>query len=76
MLHTLTPNTRRRVLRHGVLFPHITAAAAEFGVSRVLLYRVLKGQLPDHHKLKPRYSSFVTQRNAAPQPHRKFAPCD
>lgn len=42
-----------------MLFPRITEAAESFGVSRVQLYRVLKGQLPDHHGFRSRYAAFM-----------------
>jgi hypothetical protein len=41
------------------LFPLLCAAAEEFGVHRTHLYRVLKGQFPDHGDYAARYRAFV-----------------
>lgn len=57
-----SPNVRHRPAippRGMTLFPGVAIAAVKFGVSRTTLYRVLKGQLPDHHRLCERYSAFV-----------------
>ena len=40
-------------------FPMIKAAAAEIGIHRVTLYRVLKGQYPDRAGYADRYRAFV-----------------
>jgi hypothetical protein len=47
------PNQSRK--GKGTRFPNVTSAAAEMGVSRPHLYRVLMGQLPDHHNYRERY---------------------
>jgi len=59
MITTTPTNARAKRLRHGVLFPDITAAAEHLGVSRITLYRVLKGQFPDHHGLRQGYKAFL-----------------
>ncbi len=48
----------------GTLFPGIKAAAQEFGVSRVTLYRVLKGQYPDKRGLVSSYEKWLKKRLA------------
>ena len=42
-------------------YPYVTAAARAFGISRVTLYRVLKGQFPDHGDYAARYRGFVAE---------------
>ena len=46
-------------------FPFITAAARELGCARVTLYRVLKGQHPDHGDYVARYHAFVARQQTA-----------
>ena len=57
------PNQSRK--GKGTLFPNINDACAAFGCSRTTLYRVLKGQLPDHHDYRNRYRMFTKGLNKA-----------
>jgi hypothetical protein len=54
-----TPAVTQKKPRAGTIFPFVTSAARAFGVDRVTLYRVLKGQLPDRRNLAARYAEFV-----------------
>lgn len=54
-------NQRAKNSRKGTLFPQVNAAARAFGVHRITLYRVLKGQFPDRQNLKNRYSDWLRQ---------------
>lgn len=42
-------------------YPFITAAARTIGISRITLYRVLKGQHPDRGDYAKHYHAFVTK---------------
>jgi hypothetical protein len=57
------PNQSRK--GKGTRFPNVTNAAREFGCSRTTLYRVLMGQLPDHHDYRARFRSFNRTPRAA-----------
>jgi hypothetical protein len=61
--HVKERTPKERIPR--TLFPGIQQAAREFGFSRVLLYRVLKGQLPDHHNLCRRYKTWIAAQQKA-----------
>lgn len=52
--------------RKGTIHPGINAASRALGVSRITLYRVLKGQLPDRQNLTNRYAEWLSK--AAGQP--------
>jgi hypothetical protein len=54
----MVANQRRYVTRKTDKFPGIKAAARAFGVNRVTLYRVLKGQFPDRQGLSKRFVKF------------------
>ncbi len=58
MVTTIPTERIPKIERHGLLFPRIGEAALRFGVSRIHLYRVLKGQIPDHHDFRRRYAAF------------------
>ena len=59
MMTNLVQKTIRKPGNPKTIFPLLCSAAEEFGVHRNHLYRVLKGQFPDHGDYAKRYRAFV-----------------
>lgn len=57
----MVANHPKQVTPKGTQFPGIKSAARSFGVHRVTLYRILKGQYPDKRKLRSRYEKWLAK---------------